>query len=183
MHLFRVTLDSAEELELVRNFGGVRYIEETTPIAMMTDSLEEEVLPAIKSPKEGESYPIIGVLDSGIQRNPYLAPWVLGEGVEYYGEELQDKSHGSMVASIVEYSDELNGTTYIDRLVELKKEIMGTVKAVEDVELQALLEKRYLCFLSWEKIAVDMHYSIQHIYRMHDTALAAVEEILPVSVT
>lgn len=112
MHLFRVTLDSAEELELVRNFGGVRYIEETTPIAMMTDSLEEEVLPAIKSPKEGESYPIIGVLDSGIQRNPYLAPWVLGEGVEYYGEELQDKSHGSMVASIVEYSDELNGTTY-----------------------------------------------------------------------
>ena len=70
--------------------------------------------------------------------------------------------------------------TDIDRLVELKKEIMGTVKAVEDVELQALLEKRYLCFLSWEKIAVDMHYSIQHIYRMHDTALAAVEEILPV---
>ena len=60
---------------------------------------------------------------------------------------------------------------------------MGTVKAVEDVELQALLEKRYLCFLSWEKIAVDMHYSIQHIYRMHDTALAAVEEILPHSVT
>ena len=45
------------------------------------------------------------------------------------------------------------------------------------------MEKRYLCFLSWEKIAVDMHYSIQHIYRMHDTALAAVEEILPVSVT
>ena len=73
--------------------------------------------------------------------------------------------------------------TDIDRLVELKKEIMGTVKAVEDVELQALLEKRYLCFLSWEKIAVDMHSSIQHIYRMHDTALAAVEEILPVSVT
>ena len=51
------------------------------------------------------------------------------------------------------------------------------------LELQALLEKRYLCFLSWEKIAVDMHYSIQHIYRMHDTALAAVEEILPHSVT
>ena len=36
---------------------------------------------------------------------------------------------------------------------------------------------------TWEKIAVDMHYSIQHIYRMHDTALAAVEEILPHSVT
>lgn len=112
MHLFRITLDSAEELELVRNFGGIRYIEETLPIAITTDYLEEEALPAIKSPKEGELYPVVGVLDSGIQRNPYLAPWVLDEGIEYYGEELQDKSHGSMVASVVEYSDELNGTAY-----------------------------------------------------------------------
>ena len=29
-----------------------------------------------------------------------------------------------------------------------------------------------------KKIAVEMHYSIQHIYRMHDSALAAVTEIL-----
>lgn len=85
------------------------------------------------------------------------------------------------VMKILELQESLQ--TDIDRLVELKKKIMGTVKAVEDAELQALLEKRYLCFLSWEKIAVDMHYSIQHIYRMHDTALAAVEEILPLSDT
>ncbi len=112
MHLFRITLDSAEELELVRNFGGIRYIEETIPIAMTADSLGEESLPAVKAPKEDESYPVVGVLDSGIQRNPYLAPWVMNDGIEYYGEELQDKSHGSMVASILEYSDELNGTSY-----------------------------------------------------------------------
>ena len=66
----------------------------------------------------------------------------------------------------------------INALVELKKEIMATIHAVEDVELQTLLEKRYLCFLSWERIAVEMHYSIQHIYRMHETALDAVTEIL-----
>ena len=30
---------------------------------------------------------------------------------------------------------------------------------------------RYLCFLPWEKIAGDMGYSIQHIYRLHDWAL------------
>lgn len=46
------------------------------------------------------------------------------------------------------------------------------------VELQTLLEKRYLCFLSWEKIAVEMHYSIQHIYRMHDEALSCVNAIM-----
>ena len=63
----------------------------------------------------------------------------------------------------------------------LKKEIMATIRAVSDVELQTLLEKRYLCFLSWEKIAVEMHYSIQHIYRMHDTALSCVAAIMRVN--
>ena len=82
------------------------------------------------------------------------------------------------VMKIIEVQESLKAD--IDRLVETKKEIMATVKAVDDVELQTLLEKRYLCFLSWEKIAVDMHYSIQHIYRMHDQALAAVEHFCPV---
>ena len=82
----------------------------------------------------------------------------------------------SCVLKIIEVQEGLKDD--INALVELKKEIMATIHAVEDVELQTLLEKRYLCFLSWERIAVEMHYSIQHIYRMHDSALAAVTEIL-----
>ena len=80
------------------------------------------------------------------------------------------------VMKIIEVQEGLQDD--INALVELKKEIMATIHAVEDVELQTLLEKRYLCFLSWERIAVEMHYSIQHIYRMHETALDAVTEIL-----
>ena len=82
----------------------------------------------------------------------------------------------SCVMKIIEVQEGLQDD--INALVELKKEIMATIHAVEDVELQTLLEKRYLCFLSWERIAVEMHYSIQHIYRMHETALDAVTEIL-----
>ena len=66
----------------------------------------------------------------------------------------------------------------IDRLVELKREIMSIIKEVSDTELQTLLEKRYLCYLSWEQIAVEMSFSIQHIYRMHDAALNAIDRIL-----
>ena len=64
------------------------------------------------------------------------------------------------VLKIIEVQESLKKD--VEDLVELKKEIMGTIHAVADAELQTLLEKRYLCFLSWEKIAVDMHYSIQH---------------------
>ena len=73
------------------------------------------------------------------------------------------------VCKIIDLQEEINKD--IDRLVDLKREIMGVIKAVPNVEYQTILEKRYLCFISWEQIAVDMNYSIQHIHRMHSSAL------------
>ena len=73
------------------------------------------------------------------------------------------------VCKIIDLQEEINKD--IDRLVDLKREIMGVIKAVPNVEYQTILEKRYLCFISWEQIAVDMNYSMQHIHRMHSSAL------------
>ena len=83
------------------------------------------------------------------------------------------------VCKIIDLQGEINRD--IDRLVDLKREIVEVIKSVDNTEYQILLEKRYLCFLSWEKIAVEMHYSIQHIYRMHDTALSCVAAIMRVN--
>lgn len=63
-------------------------------------------------------------------------------------------------------------------LVELKREIMKVIKSTSSLEHQTILEKRYLCFISWERIAVELGYSIQHTYRLHDAALKEVDEIL-----
>lgn len=112
MRLYRVTLDNMSEMEIVRNFEGVLSIEEAIPICADLDSFDDMSVPSVKCPTDGEKYPVVGVLDSGIQRNSYLSPWLLNQSEEYYEESLQDKSHGSMVASILEYSDELNGTNY-----------------------------------------------------------------------
>ena len=67
------------------------------------------------------------------------------------------------VVKIVDLQNEINHD--IDELVDLKREITRRVKSIPNAEYQLLLEKR------WEKIAVDMGYSIQHIYRLHDWAL------------
>lgn len=112
MRLYRVTIDNVSEMETVRNFEGVLSIEEAIPIRAELDSFDDMSVPAVKYPADGEEYPVVGVLDSGVQRNSYLSPWLLNQSEEYYEEVLQDKSHGSMVASILEYSDELNGTNY-----------------------------------------------------------------------
>ena len=80
------------------------------------------------------------------------------------------------VTKIVDFQTEINRD--IDRLVDLKQEISTTIKAVANPEYHTLLEKRYLCFLSWEQIAVDMGYSIHHLYKLHSAALNICDGIL-----
>nr|DAV87634.1 MAG TPA: Protein of unknown function (DUF1492) [Caudoviricetes sp.] len=77
------------------------------------------------------------------------------------------------VCKIVDLQEEINRD--IDRLVDLKREIVAVIKAVENPEYQVMLEKRYLSFQTWEQIAVDMNYSIQHIYRLREKAYAAIQ--------
>ncbi len=59
-------------------------------------------------------------------------------------------------------------------LVDLKRNIVNVVRSVSDTEQQTLLELRYLCFKTWEQIAVDMNYNVRHVYRLHDEALEGV---------
>lgn len=92
-------------------------------------------------------------------------------------------SHGTStmadaIVKIVDLQTEINGD--IEKLVDLKKEITGVIKSVSNPEYQTILEKRYLCFLSWEQISVDMNYSMQYTFRMHDRSLAEVAASLKV---
>ena len=73
-----------------------------------------------------------------------------------------------IIIKIIDFENEINAD--IDRLVDLKREITGVIKAVPNLEYQTLLELRYLSFKSWEQIAIEMNYSIQHIYRMREKA-------------
>lgn len=77
-----------------------------------------------------------------------------------------------IIGKIVDLENEINAD--IDQLVDLKREMVAVIKAVADPEYQTLLELRFLCFKTWEQIAVDMNYSIQHIYRLRDRALKMV---------
>ena len=52
------------------------------------------------------------------------------------------------------------------------------VTAVDSPEYQTVLEKRYLCFQSWEQIVVEMGYDLRWLYRIHGKALEEVKAIL-----
>lgn len=75
------------------------------------------------------------------------------------------------VARVLELEEEINGD--INRLIDLKREIRERIDAVENPTHRQLLELRYLCGMSWRKIAGKMHYSEDWVKEMHTHALEA----------
>ena len=83
-----------------------------------------------------------------------------------------NQSMENVIIKMIDLETEINSD--IDTLVDLKREIVTVIKGVESPEHQTLLELRYLCFKSWEQIAVDMGYNSKYIFHIHDTALIKV---------
>lgn len=85
----------------------------------------------------------------------------------------------SMEATLVKlFSLESEINDDIDTLVDLKRDIVRTIKRVDNVEYQLILEQRYLCFKTWEDIAVGMKYSVRWTLIMHEKALHAFDAVL-----
>lgn len=61
------------------------------------------------------------------------------------------------------------------KLVALKKDIIRRIKAVESAELQTILELRYLSYMRWEEIAIELGYGIDNVFRLHRNALDEIE--------
>ena len=74
-----------------------------------------------------------------------------------------------IIVNIMEFQDELEEA--MNKLVNLKRDIWNTISKLDNDEYRVLLEKRYLSSERWEEIAVEMGYSIDHIFRMHREAL------------
>ena len=86
--------------------------------------------------------------------------------------DISDKV-GKTVAKLVDAEEEINRD--IERIVELKKDIEKVISKVNDETCRRLLILRYLDCKTFEKIAVEMHYSYRQICRLHGTALAKVK--------
>ena len=59
----------------------------------------------------------------------------------------------------------------ISKLVDLKREIMLCIDTAENPEHKALLELRYLCYCPWNKIAEEMGFGIDNVFKLHKKAL------------
>ena len=78
-----------------------------------------------------------------------------------------------IVDKIVDLQAEINRD--IDALEDLKGEMRSKLEMVPAEDYKAILEKRYLCFMSWEQIASNLGLSVPYTYKLHDRALKGFE--------
>ena len=62
----------------------------------------------------------------------------------------------------------------IAALYQTQAEVRAAIGTVEDVRLRTLLEWRYLCYMTWPRIADEMGYEVRSVTRLHGKALMAV---------
>lgn len=60
-------------------------------------------------------------------------------------------------------------------LCRVKREVFEMIDTVEDERYRTLLELRYRNYLTFEQIAVEMHYSWRQVMRLHAEALDVIE--------
>lgn len=85
----------------------------------------------------------------------------------------------SVIVKIIDLENEINAD--IDTLVDLKREITSVIKAITNPEYQTLLELRYLCFRSWEQVAVEMDFDLRYTHKLHRKALEQCAAFIPAS--
>lgn len=70
-----------------------------------------------------------------------------------------------------------------NELIEQKKVIVSQINDLTDSRYIDLLTKRYVEYKSFEKIAVEMNYTYDHVRRLHGWALQAFKQKMPQNVT
>ena len=87
---------------------------------------------------------------------------------------------GRTAARIADLEAEIRAEA--DKLIIARREIVNVISRVEDASIRVLLEMRYLSGYSWRKIALTMHYSVDHVTcYLHRKALKEVSEIMKIN--
>jgi hypothetical protein len=112
LNIYSIADITEEGLSQLEDFDGIQLITEMPSYDITFDELTDEDIVDVKLPVEGQEYPTVGILDSGISNIPHLAPWLVKENSTYFTEDVTNKSHGTFVAGVLLYGDELQGERY-----------------------------------------------------------------------
>lgn len=113
---------------------------------------------------------LIGQLSNTVQTLRYS---LTSQGYALQPDKVQASapkdSMTAILEKIVDYEADIN--RYIDELVDLKQEASAIIQQIPELDQRAILTGRYVNEMPWDKLANEMSYSVQHLYRIHEKAL------------
>lgn len=106
LRLFKLKNISRENAGELVGMDGVLSVRKMPTIEFQAAPEPEDSEIEIMLPKDGQDYPIVGLLDSGVTDIGYMRPWLLKEEnvADLLPDEI-DRRHGTAVASIINYGD------------------------------------------------------------------------------
>ena len=66
----------------------------------------------------------------------------------------------------------------MEHFLDLRKEIRDTINQLKNINRVLVLRYRYIEFMTWESIAEQMNYTVEHLHRIYSAALTDVADIL-----
>jgi hypothetical protein len=111
--IYKLNHVQPDALISVQEFEGLYSIDPMPYYRIALDELTPSAPLPVKVPVDGQDYFTVGVLDSGIAPVPHLAPWLDSRRYSAYSESDVDRSHGTFVAGILLYGDELEGSNWV----------------------------------------------------------------------
>ena len=128
----------------------------------------------------GQAYRLDQRINSKLQQVESLRSLTRKVTASYDGETVfhtrNVTSLEDTIFRLMEAEEELN--RQIDELVVLKMDISRMINRVRNESLRLILEKRYLCFLQWDQIAAEMHYSRRWVLKRHARAVEVIDKLM-----
>lgn len=120
-----------------------------------------------------QAYMIDRRININLKKLEQMRMALYGKGVCYESDGSKKEHNGngteSAILKVMEYSEDISAQT--DKLITTRIEIDKAIKAVTDDTQREVLERRYLLYEKWERIAVDMAIDLRWVYRIHKKAL------------
>ncbi|TGE03481.1 S8 family peptidase [Hymenobacter fodinae] len=111
--VFKLEHVRPDTLVTVQEFEALYSIDPMPAYRITLDELSSGLELPVKTPVAGQDYLTVGVLDSGIAPIPHLAPWLDARRYSAYREPEVDRSHGTFVAGVLLYGDELEQRSWV----------------------------------------------------------------------
>ena len=112
--VFKLRNVRAEALEEIQGFEALFSLTPMPSYTVTQDEVGTGSNIPLKEPVPGEEYPTVGILDSGIEPIEHLNPWLDPRRFSAYDDDDIDRGHGTFVAGITLYGDELEKQGWVN---------------------------------------------------------------------